>query len=91
MIEDVRQDTALSPGANGSTNAVNGTGAAEDNSGGGGGVNGKKEGTNGTAANNSNNSNAPSLAVPKSVVEEALIVTRESLEAVCEVDESGTT
>ncbi|KAM0349428.1 hypothetical protein ACHAPU_003837 [Fusarium lateritium] len=32
----------------------------------------------------------PSLAVPESVVEEALRVTRESLEAVCEIEDEGT-
>lgn len=31
-----------------------------------------------------------SLAVPESVVEEALRVTRESLEAVCEIEDDGT-
>ncbi|GJN80542.1 hypothetical protein PLIIFM63780_004069 [Purpureocillium lilacinum] len=31
----------------------------------------------------------PSLALPDSVVQEALRVTRESLEAVCDVDEAG--
>ena len=31
-----------------------------------------------------------SLEVPPSVIEEALKVARESLEAVCKVDESGT-
>ncbi|SPQ22556.1 3bdd3172-8828-4099-8408-f3d14d6c6f64 [Thermothielavioides terrestris] len=86
VIEDVRQDTALSPNANGSTGkAVNG--ASEENGGGAGGVNGKKaEGVNG-ATNNAR----PSLAVPQSVVEEALLVTRECLDAVCEMEESGAT
>ncbi|KAL2024482.1 hypothetical protein VTK56DRAFT_8293 [Thermocarpiscus australiensis] len=95
VIEDVRQDTALSPNANGNTKTgVNGTSTSEE---GGNGVNGRKtEGANGAATTAASNGTAspsarPSLAVPQSVVEEALKVTRESLEAVCEVDESGTT
>ncbi|KAK2590601.1 hypothetical protein QQS21_011703, partial [Conoideocrella luteorostrata] len=34
-------------------------------------------------------SDKPNLAVPDSVVEEALRITRESLEAVCEIDGDG--
>ncbi|GAB1320412.1 hypothetical protein MFIFM68171_10622 [Madurella fahalii] len=90
VIEDVRQDTALSPST---AKAVNGTGSAEE---GGGGVNGKKaEGTNGTTNNGTSAAPAatgrPSLAVPESVVDEALKVTRECLDTVCELDDSGTT
>ncbi|KAL2262020.1 hypothetical protein VTK26DRAFT_2721 [Humicola hyalothermophila] len=84
VIEDVRQDTALSP--NGNIKAVNGASSDE--------VNGKKaEGTNGngTTNNGTANANKPSLAVPQPVVEEALKVTRECLEAVCELDDSGAT
>ncbi|KAK4234414.1 hypothetical protein C8A03DRAFT_37814 [Achaetomium macrosporum] len=82
VIEDVRQDTALSPNANGSKAA---NGAAEEN--GNGGINGRKsEGTNGAGSNA-----RPSLAVPQAVVEEALKVTRECLESICEIDENGAT
>ncbi|KAF7562694.1 hypothetical protein G7046_g1440 [Stylonectria norvegica] len=51
-----------------------------------------KAATNGDAVakvNGSSSSDHPSLAVPESVVEEALRVTRESLEAVCEIEEPG--
>jgi hypothetical protein len=48
-------------------------------------VNGKKtEGTNGTGAR-------PNLAIPQAVVDEALKATRECLESVCEIDDSGAT
>ncbi|KAH7326420.1 hypothetical protein B0I35DRAFT_405666 [Stachybotrys elegans] len=50
--------------------------------------------TNGDASK-TNGANAaaekPSLAIPESVVEEALKVTRECLDAVCEIDDSGAT
>jgi hypothetical protein len=86
VIEDVRQDTALGPNPNKAVNG--GTSSSEEGS----TVNGKKTdgGTNGNA-NNGVASNRPSLAVPQSVVEEALKVTRESLDTVCEMDDSGTT
>jgi hypothetical protein len=55
--------------------------------------------SNGTSAKSATNGDAsktngatdvkPSLAVPESVVEEALRVTRESLEAVCEIEDEG--
>jgi hypothetical protein len=62
---------------------VNGT--SEEN---GTTANGKKsDGTNGT----NGTSARPSLAVPQTVVDEALKITRECLESVCEVDESGAT
>lgn len=87
VIEDVRQDTALSPNT---AKAVNGTGSAEEGS---GGVNGKKaEGTNGATNNGTAaGTGRPSLAVPDSVVDEALKVTRECLDTVCELDDNGTT
>ncbi|KAF5655762.1 hypothetical protein FCIRC_13852 [Fusarium circinatum] len=56
--------------------------------------------SNGTSAKPATNGNAtkangtadakPSLAVPESVIEEALRVTRESLEAVCDIEDEGT-
>ncbi|KAJ4304303.1 hypothetical protein N0V88_001916 [Collariella sp. IMI 366227] len=74
VLEDVRQDTAMAPNGNN----TNGNGNAAVN--GEGGVNGKKaEATNGTSSNN-NNGTGPnarqSLAVPQTVVDEALKVTR---------------
>ncbi|KAK4115313.1 hypothetical protein N656DRAFT_704297 [Canariomyces notabilis] len=90
VIEDVRQDTALAPNT---TRPVNGSSSSDDGGGGGGGVNGKKtEGTNGaTASNNTASAGRPSLAVPQAVVDEALKVTRECLDTVCELEDSGTT
>jgi hypothetical protein len=88
VLEDVRQDTALAP--NGTTNgtttkAVNG--ASEEN---GASVNGKKsDGTNGTSSNGAGA--RPSLAIPQSVVDDALKVTRDCLDTVCDIDESGAT
>ncbi|SPJ76279.1 uncharacterized protein FTOL_06010 [Fusarium torulosum] len=56
--------------------------------------------SNGTSAKSGTNGDGPktngavdgklNLAVPESVVEEALRVTRESLEAVCEIEDEGT-
>ncbi|KAL2164383.1 hypothetical protein VTH06DRAFT_3599 [Thermothelomyces fergusii] len=94
VLEDVRQDTALGPGAannNNNNNSANGSsrpatnGAAEEN--GTPAANGKKgdpNGTNGAAARQS-------LAVPQAVVDEALRITRECLDLVCEIDETGAT
>ncbi|KAK4157102.1 hypothetical protein C8A00DRAFT_29958 [Chaetomidium leptoderma] len=106
VMEDVRQDTALAPNStsnssNGTTTksaaAVNGT--SEEN-GSSATVNGKKSDgtTNGTTTNNNNNGTTttsagsrPSLAIPQTVVDEALKVTRDCLDAVCEMDDSGAT
>jgi hypothetical protein len=90
-MDDVRQDTAIAPSnVNGSNGSKVVNGAAEEN--GGAAVNGKKsEGTNGATNGNNNNNARPSLAVPQSVVDEALKVTRECLDAVCEIDENGAT
>jgi hypothetical protein len=77
VVDDVRQDTAAGP-AFGS--APNGTE-----------INGKKS-TNGTPSGEANGNSSVStagLAVPHSVVEEALKVTRESLELVCSIEENG--
>ncbi|KAH7475244.1 hypothetical protein IWW34DRAFT_733896 [Fusarium oxysporum f. sp. albedinis] len=50
-----------------------------------------KPATNGDAPKTNGAADAkPSLAVPESVVEEALRVTRESLEAVCDIEDEGT-
>jgi len=79
VMEDVRHEAALNP-AFGSTNA-NGTE-----------VNGKKSSANGTpsAGADSNGTLSSDLAVPQPVIEDALKVTRECLELVCELDESRT-
>ncbi|KAF5721752.1 hypothetical protein FMUND_3488 [Fusarium mundagurra] len=50
-----------------------------------------KPATNGDATKTNGAADAkPSLAVPESVIEEALRVTRESLEAVCDIEDEGT-
>ncbi|KAF4978818.1 hypothetical protein FZEAL_4862 [Fusarium zealandicum] len=53
--------------------------------------NGSKPSTNGDAAkvNGSAADGKSSLAVPEAVVDEALRVTRESLEAVCDIEDGG--
>ncbi|KAL2271553.1 hypothetical protein VTJ83DRAFT_924 [Remersonia thermophila] len=83
VIEDVRQDTALSP-SSASANGKLPNGADEN-----GTANGaKKNDANGTT---NGNGARPSLAVPQSVVEDALRVTRDALETVCDMDENGAT
>ncbi|KAK4123514.1 hypothetical protein N657DRAFT_645069 [Parathielavia appendiculata] len=89
VLEDVRQDTALAPSsasANGTASkSMNGK-TSEEN--GAVTVNGKKS----DATNGANSASArPSLAVPQTVVDEALKITRECLDSVCEIDESGAT
>lgn len=87
VLEDVRHDTALAPNTNGTSKGVNG--ASEEN---GSAVNGKKkEATNGATNNGTGPGGRPSLAVPQAVVDEALKSTRECLDAICEMDENGTT
>ncbi|KAF4957613.1 hypothetical protein FGADI_2975 [Fusarium gaditjirri] len=50
-----------------------------------------KPATNGDATKTNGAAGAkPSLAVPEPVIEEALRVTRESLEAVCDIEDEGT-
>lgn len=73
VLEDVRHDSALNP----NTSSANGS----------------KPATNGEAKSNGADKDAKGadskhgLAVPESVVDEALRVTRESLEAVCEIED----
>ncbi|RSM17937.1 hypothetical protein CDV31_003186 [Fusarium ambrosium] len=71
VLEDVRHDSALNP-VSSSTN-------------------GKPAATNGDAAAKANGSSTetktPSLAIPESVVDEALRVTREHLEAICDIED----
>ncbi|KAK0646522.1 hypothetical protein B0T16DRAFT_329462 [Cercophora newfieldiana] len=76
VIEDVRQDTAAGPSFGSATNGTE--------------INGKKA-TNGTPSGETNgtSSSTTGLAVPHSVVEDALKVTRESLESVCSFEENG--
>ncbi|KAK0722904.1 hypothetical protein B0T26DRAFT_644226 [Lasiosphaeria miniovina] len=87
VIEDIRQETTLAPHAvpPPTPAAKSANGASE--------VNGKKSanGTPGLEGASNGNTALPSLAVPQSAVEDALKVTRDCLEMVCEMDENGTT
>ncbi|KAK4218050.1 hypothetical protein QBC37DRAFT_383848 [Rhypophila decipiens] len=76
VMEDVRHETITALKAN------NTNGAAE--------VNGNnKKSANGDS--NGTSAGTPSLAVPQSVVEDAIKVTRECLETVCEIEDTGAT
>lgn len=74
-MEDVRQDAA----------AVANGGEVNGNN------NGNANGDSGSGANSERAGGPASLAVPQSVVDEALKVTRESLESICEIEENGAT
>jgi hypothetical protein len=101
VLEDVRQDTTFSS-PNGTTTtttngskagaAANGTSAEENGT---PTANGSSKTNGAAAANNGNGTGAggarPNLAVPSTVVDEALKVTRDCLDSVCEMDESGGT
>lgn len=96
VLEDVRHETATAASSNPSSSSssgggdnvdgpssTNGTAAAAT-------INGTKSANgaaNGAAGGGDGAGN--SLAVPSAVVEAVLKVTRESLEAVCEIDNSG--
>jgi hypothetical protein len=74
-MDDVRQDTALNPPTSSTT--TNGNGAIE--------VNGGPKKANGV-----DTADKPSLALPQSVVDEALRVTREALDQVCGIESEDT-
>lgn len=77
VLDDIRQSTqAASLSTNASAKVTNGAAAAAAD------VNGKK--TNGDVSGR-----LQGLAIPQAVIDDALKVARESLEAVCEVDENG--
>ena len=80
VMDDIRHDTGS---LNGTTNgsATNGNGATN-------GANGANGTANGTANGKSKQPGQPgSLALPQSVIDEALRATRESLDMVCEIEE----
>ncbi|KAK4106400.1 hypothetical protein N658DRAFT_414233 [Parathielavia hyrcaniae] len=90
VLEDVRQDTALAPGsanANGNTSTIRSLNGSASEENGAVTVNGKKS----DATNGAGTGARPSLAVPETVVDEALKTTRECLDSVCDIDESGAT
>lgn len=89
VLEDVRNETDAAPPAPSASNGTDTPNSKKVN-----GENGKNGTTSAAASkdkdkNGNSSSSSNSLAVPQSVIDEALRVTRESLEAVCEVDENG--
>ncbi|GKT52052.1 uncharacterized protein ColSpa_12233 [Colletotrichum spaethianum] len=82
VLDDVRQDTLNPSAANASpsTSKTNGTTGAD-----------KDKKTNGTANSTpaADSNGQPNLAIPAAVIDEAIKVTQESLEAVCEIDSAG--
>ncbi|KAJ0386835.1 hypothetical protein COL922a_003610 [Colletotrichum nupharicola] len=89
VLDDVRQDTLNPPApstASPSTSKTNGTTDKDKKT---NGASSTPTAAAGTAASAADPNNPPSLAVPAAVVEEAIKVTRDSLEAVCEIDNAG--
>ncbi|OAA32054.1 hypothetical protein AAL_01386 [Moelleriella libera RCEF 2490] len=87
IIDDVREassssTTSSSVSANGKASGATTNGDSSKR------VNGTSSSS--SSLSSSSSPEKPNLAVPDAVVEEALRVTRESLEAVCEMDEQGT-
>ncbi|KAF6809966.1 hypothetical protein CMUS01_00946 [Colletotrichum musicola] len=84
VLDDVRQDT-LNPSSttSASTSKTNGTtaGGAEKDK--------KTNGASSTPTPAADPNTPPNLAIPAAVVEDAIKVTRECLEAVCEVDQTS--
>lgn len=76
LLSRVLEDVRHDSALNPMSSSSNGTSAKS-------GANGDGPKTNGAT------DGKPNLAVPESVVEEALRVTRESLEAVCEIEDEG--
>ncbi|KAL7900845.1 hypothetical protein HDV63DRAFT_294667 [Trichoderma sp. SZMC 28014] len=75
VLEDVREGQ---PSSTSSANGKSSSAAATTNG------NGDTKKANGTPA-----SDKPPLAIPTSVIEEALRITRECLDSVCEIEEKG--
>ncbi|KAL7807399.1 hypothetical protein V8C44DRAFT_337672 [Trichoderma aethiopicum] len=77
VLDDVRESQ---PSTSPSTSSANGKSSTATN------------GSSSSADNNkkaNGNADKPPLAIPTSVIEEALRITRESLDAVCEIEEKG--
>ncbi|KAI1878543.1 uncharacterized protein JN550_000725 [Neoarthrinium moseri] len=73
VLEDVRHDMQAKAGDDATKNGTEVNGAT---------TNGKSKAVNGTSSENS-------LAIPSVIVDDVLKVARESLGAVCEIDEAG--
>jgi len=83
ILDDVRRDSLTSTKCPASST----TGGPEAACGNGAGHANGKTATDGKGLGNASD-HTPSLSVPKTVVEEALVVTRECLETVCELKEA---
>ncbi|KAF4783128.1 hypothetical protein HER10_EVM0006523 [Colletotrichum scovillei] len=88
VLDDVRQDTLdpSAPSISPSTAKTNGAASEKDKD--------KDKKTNGTASSTpapggADSSAQPNLAIPSAVIDEAIKVTQESLEAVCEIDSTS--
>jgi hypothetical protein len=82
VMEDVRQDTALSASGSTASNGASTNGASSTE------ANGTKATTNGT---DGAGTSAGSLALPQAIVDAALKITKECLDTVCEISENGNT
>ncbi|KAH0495378.1 hypothetical protein TgHK011_008936 [Trichoderma gracile] len=78
VLDDVRESQPSASSSSTATSSANGKSSAATN---GSGADANKK-ANGA-------SDKPPLAIPTSVIEEALRITRESLDAVCEIEEKG--
>ncbi|KAL7823441.1 hypothetical protein V8C26DRAFT_119464 [Trichoderma gracile] len=78
VLDDVRESQPSTSSSSTATSSANGKSSAATN---GSGADANKK-ANGA-------SDKPPLAIPTSVIEEALRITRESLDAVCEIEEKG--
>lgn len=93
VMDDVRHQTAMNPSSSSSssssTQQQNGGGVETNGNGNG---NSNKKAVNGSSSYGGVDSDdkQPNLALPQAVVEDALRVTRESLEMVCEIEGDGT-
>ncbi|KXJ94334.1 hypothetical protein Micbo1qcDRAFT_202216 [Microdochium bolleyi] len=86
VLEDVRHETATAASSSSSSGDAAGADGSTTTNGATNGAGRANGSTNGTADGSGGPGN---LAVPASVVEEVLKVTRESLDAVCEIDNSA--
>ncbi|KAK1986776.1 hypothetical protein LZ30DRAFT_581320 [Colletotrichum cereale] len=81
VLDDVRQDTLNPSAANASPSTSKTNGADKE----------KDKKTNGTASSTpaADSNGQANLAIPAAVIAEAIKVTQDSLEAVCEIDSAG--
>ncbi|KAK1769241.1 hypothetical protein QBC33DRAFT_532728 [Phialemonium atrogriseum] len=95
VMDDVRQDTALASGGGAGDVDLNGSSSSNGNN--NNKVNGSAAAGEDEDKNKKNKKSTAAattihgLAVPQAVVEEALKVTRESLETICEIEGDGAT